>query len=112
MNQPEQCCPHRHIQRGNHIHCVAGTPRRSGLPMPRQLSPKRVQSRLSLAIVTPQVSEDLDELFCGVHTDLLMEDGPTYLEHAHEVMNAEKVVGQRCCGLNNRRTATWLRTEP
>src|SRR5262245_54974412 len=112
VDQPEQCGPGWHVQNCNDVQRTASPPRHSRLPMPRQLFPKRVQSRLSLAIVTPQVSKDLDEFFCGVHADLLMEYRPTYLEHAHEVMNAEKVIGQRCSGLNNKRTAAWVRTKP
>ena len=58
VNQSEQRGPRRHVQDRDHIQRVASAPRRSGLPMPRHLDAKCVESGLSLAVVTPQPGQD------------------------------------------------------
>jgi len=76
----------------------------------RHLAAQRVE--LGLNVLAVQIGQDSDQALCGVHADLVVQDRPSDLEHADEIVAGEKVVGQRRCGFGKGATGPPVRIDP
>jgi hypothetical protein len=48
---------------------------------------------LNIAVATPQNGEDVQELLCCIHADILVKDRPADLKHSNEIVIDKKVIG-------------------
>src|SRR5213594_1409069 len=54
-----------------------------------------MESRLNIAVVTPQTGQDFQEPLCCIHNNVLVKNRPPDLKHGDKIVIDKKIIGQR-----------------